>query len=296
MTTGWRVLLTGAGGQLGQAFLEADLPGWSFLACRHEDLDITDLGQVRQRVASLAPNVILNCAAYTAVDAAETDPVSAYRINATGPRNLALVAAEQNLPLVHISTDYVFDGRGERPYHEFDRPSPQSVYGLSKWAGEQAVVGLHSRHYLVRTAWLYHHQPLTAKNFLRTMLALGQTRQQEGVRVVSDQYGSPTYAPHLVSAIARLLATGAYGTYHFAGLGGTSWYELTRRFYLEMGVTTLVHPVSTAAFPRPAPRPRFSVLTTLQSPEILLPPWEEGVVAFARALTSSSSSHTKDGS
>ena len=295
MNSGWRVLLTGAGGQLGQAFLGADLKGWTFLACRQQDLDITDLGQVRERIAALEPNVIMNCAAYTAVDAAEADPLTAYRVNATGSRNLALAAAEQNLPLVHISTDYVFDGRGERPYHEFDRPSPQSVYGQSKWAGEQAVVALHSRHYLVRTAWLYHHQPPTAKNFLRTMLALGQSRQQEGVRVVSDQYGSPTYAPHLVEAIARLLTTDAYGTYHLAGLGGTSWYDLTRRFYQEMSVTTLVHPVATAAFPRPAPRPRYSVLTTLQSPEILLPPWEEGVTAFAQALTSSVSS-SKEGS
>lgn len=287
MKNGWRVLLTGAGGQLGQAFIGADLEGWTLLACRQQDLDITDLGQVRERVASLEPNAIVNCAAYTAVDAAETDPLTAYRVNATGPRNLALVAAAHHLPLVHISTDYVFDGRAERPYHEFDQPAPQSVYGQSKWAGEQAVMALHSRHYLVRTAWLYHHQPPTAKNFLRTMLGLGLTRQEEGVRVVSDQYGSPTYAPHVVTAIARLLTTDAYGTYHFAGLGGTSWYDLTRRFYQEMGVTTPVHPVPTAAFPRPAPRPRYSVLRTLQSPEILLPPWEEGVVEFARALAPS---------
>jgi dTDP-4-dehydrorhamnose reductase len=283
MTRARRILLTGAGGQLGTAFREAAV-GWTLLALRREELDITDLEQVRTLIARLEPDAILNCAAYTAVDQAELDASAAYRLNALGPRNLALAAAAHELPLVHVSTDYVFDGLGSRPYHEFDPPRPLSVYGQSKWAGEQAILGLHARHFIVRTAWLYHHHPLKGKNFLRAMWALGLQRQVQGVEVVSDQYGSPTYAPHLVAAIVDLLSTGAYGTYHLAGSGGTSWFDLTRHFYAKMELETPVHPVSSAAFPRPAPRPRYSVLTTLQSPTILLPPWEEGVAAFARAL------------
>ncbi len=272
-----RILLTGAGGQLGQA-LQAILADHAVVALDHLHLDISQLNAVREAVQAYHPDLVLNAAAYNNVDGAESDPNAAYRGNALGPRNLAVVTAAHRLPLLHVSTDYVFAGTSTRPYHEFDCPHPRSVYGASKLAGEEVVRALNSCHYVVRTAWLYH---TTGHNFLKTMCSLAD---QLEVRVVSDQYGSPTYAPHLAAAIARLICTDAYGTYHFAGQGGTSWFELTRTLYRSLGIRTLVRPVATADFPRPAERPRYAVLTTVQDPQILLPRWEEGLVEFARAM------------
>ncbi|HEV8714822.1 MAG TPA: dTDP-4-dehydrorhamnose reductase [Candidatus Binatia bacterium] len=274
-----RILLTGAGAQLGQA-LQATLTGHHIIALDHPRLDILQLNAVREAVQAHRPDLVLNTAAFNNVDGAESDPEAAYRGNALGPRNLAVVTAAHHLPLLHISTDYVFDGTNKRPYHEFDNPRPCSVYGASKLAGEEVVRALNPCHYIVRTAWLYH---TVGRNFPKTMCALAN---QPEVRVVSDQYGSPTYAPHLATAIARLIPTGAYGTYHFAGQGGTSWFELTRTLYRLLGIHTLVRPVATADFPRPAERPCYSVLTTIQDPYILLPPWEEGLAEFVRALRS----------
>ncbi|MBI3303579.1 MAG: dTDP-4-dehydrorhamnose reductase [Deltaproteobacteria bacterium] len=272
-----KILLTGASGQLGHA-LQMALADHHLIALDRPSLDITQLPAVRATLQAHRPDLVLNAAAYNNVDGAESDPDAAYRGNALGPRNLAVVTAAHQIPLLHMSTDYVFDGTSKRPYHEFDRPNPRSVYGASKLAGEEAVRALNSRHYLVRTAWLYH---TVGRNFPKTMRALAN---QPEVRVVSDQWGSPTYAPHLAAAIARLIATEAYGTYHLAGQGGTSWYELTRALYRTLGVRTAVRPVASSEFPRPAERPRYSVLMTLQDPPLLLPPWEEGLAEFAQAL------------
>jgi dTDP-4-dehydrorhamnose reductase len=272
-----RILLTGAGGQLGQA-LQATLTQHEVVALDHLRLDISQLNAVRHAVQAYQPNLVLNAAAFNNVDGAESDPDTAYRGNALGPRNLAVVTAAHHLPLLHVSTDYVFDGTSKRPYHEFDSPYPRSIYGASKLAGEEVVRALNPCHYIVRTAWLYH---TLGRNFPKTMCALAY---QAEVRVVSDQYGSPTYAPHLATAIAQLIPTSAYGTYHFAGRGGTNWCELTRALYRFLGMQTPVRAVATADFPRPAERPRYSVLTTIQDPPILLPAWEEGLAEFARAL------------
>jgi dTDP-4-dehydrorhamnose reductase len=274
-----KVLLTGAGGQLGRALQEA-LTNHAVVAVSHPELDIGRLEEVRAEVRRHRPDIVLNAAAFTRVDEAESRPEAAYIANARGPRNLAVVTAEHQIPLLHFSTDYVFDGSAARPYHEFDPPNPASVYGASKLAGEAAVRELNPRHYVVRTAWLYH---VTGQNFLNTMRGLAERAE---VRVVSDQYGSPTYAPHLAVAVTRLLETGAYGTYHLAGQGQASWFEVACRLYEHLGIRTRVLPVPTAAFPRPASRPRYSVLTTLQDPAILLPPWEHGLAAYVAALGS----------
>lgn len=276
-----KILLTGAGGQLGSA-LQASLTNHDLSSFTRAQLDITKLDEVREAIAAARPDVVINAAAYTNVDGAETDQAGAYKLNAVAPRNLAIATAEHNLPLVHVSTDYVFDGLSNRPYHEFDPTNPVSIYGHSKLAGEAAVQSLNLRHYIVRTAWLYHHLTVS-RNFPKTMLAQAIEHKRDEVRVVSDQYGSPTYAPHLAIAIGRLIETGAYGVYHLAGSGGASWFELTRRLYELCRIKTRVWPVATAEFPRPAPRPRFSVLTTLQEPEIVLPAWEEGLAAFVAA-------------
>jgi dTDP-4-dehydrorhamnose reductase len=269
-----KILITGADGQLGRA-LQTALANDEISAFTHAQLDIASLGDVTEAMAANRPEIVLNAAAYTNVDGAETERERAYRSNALGPRNLALATASRQIPFLHVSTDYVFAGSSERPYHEFDQTSPLSVYGKSKLAGEQAVATLNPQHYIVRTAWLYSPD---GKNFPKTMLA--QSARDE-VRVVSDQYGSPTYAPHLAAAIAKLIETSAYGIYHLAGNGGASWYELTRKLYQLCNIGTRVRPVATSEFPRPAVRPRYSVLTSIQDPQILLPPWEEGLAEFS---------------
>jgi dTDP-4-dehydrorhamnose reductase len=272
-----RILVTGAAGQLGRS-LRAPLAQHDVTAYTRAELDIADLAAVRAAVVAVKPDLVINAAAYNRVDDAEADATDAYRGNALAPRNLALATAERGLPVVHVSTDYVFDGRGTRPYHEFDATNPQSAYGRSKLAGEIAVRELNPRHYVVRTAWVYHHQ---GPNFPHTMLSLASRPE---VRVVDDQVGSPTYAPHLAEAIARLIETGAFGTYHFAGAGEVSWYGLTRKLYELRGIRTPVVPVTSAEFVRPAPRPHYSVLATLQDPRIILPSWEDALEEFSRAL------------
>jgi dTDP-4-dehydrorhamnose reductase len=273
-----KILVTGAGGQLGQA-LPLALQGHAVEAFTRSQLDITQLNAVRSVVEQAEPDLVINAAAYNRVDDAERDPLAAYRGNALGPRNLAVITATHGIPLLHVSTDYVFAGTSNRPYHEFDRTGPQSVYGESKLAGEEAVRTLNRRHYIARTAWLYG---VSGQNFPRTMCRLAQ--QQSEVRVVNDQQGSPTYVPHLAEALAYLVTTQAYGTYHLAGNGSTSWYDLTCLLFRLMNVETPVLPVTTAEFPRPAKRPTYSVLTTIQDPQILLPTWEEGVRKFAEAI------------
>lgn len=277
-----KILLTGASGQLGHV-LPAALAGHEVVGLSRAELDITKLADVRAALAARRPALVINAAAYTNVDGAESDPEAAYRINALGARNLALATGAANLPLVHVSTDYVFDGTGQRPLHEFDPVNPQAIYGKSKLAGEQEIARLNPRHYIARTAWLYAAPVApTIRNFPLTMLAQAAKPGVEAVRVVNDQFGSPTYAPHLAVAIAQLIQTEAYGVYHLAGRGGASWHELTEALYSRCNIPLPVHAVSSAAYPRPAQRPKYSVLTTLQDPQILLPPWQEGLDEFVR--------------
>lgn len=272
-----KILVTGAAGQLGSLLPEA-LSGHRVEAIGRDRLDVADLASVRGAIRSARPQLVVNAAAWNRVDDAETDREGAFRGNALGPRNLAVATAEAAIPLLHVSTDYVFDGRAGRPYHEYDAPCPLSVYGRSKLAGENAVRELNPRHFVVRTAWLY---AAGRPNFPSTMISLGR---RGPVRVVDDQVGSPTFAPHLAHAIARLVATGAFGTWHLAGSGQTSWCGLTRRLFHRMGLASEVTAVTTGEFPRPATRPAFSALVSLQDPPISLPPWEQGVDEFCRAI------------
>jgi dTDP-4-dehydrorhamnose reductase len=272
-----RILVAGAGGQLGSSLVEA-LSAHEVVALGHAELDITSLAQVRRAIEARRPDVVVNTAAYNRVDEAESAPDAAYRGNALGPRNLALATADAGATLVHVSTDYVFDGSATRPYHEYDRPAPRSVYGRSKLAGEQAVREITSRHLIVRTAWLYS---ATGQNFVRTMLSLAARAE---IRVVCDQTGSPTYAPHLARALAALLETRTFGTYHLAGQGSATWHELAQALYQRLGIASRVVPIPTAELARPAPRPVYSVLRSIQDPCIALPPWPEGLDDFCRIV------------
>jgi dTDP-4-dehydrorhamnose reductase len=272
-----KLLVTGAGGKLGRA-LRAAAAGREVVALESRELDIRQLDRVVAAVEQHSPDAVINAAAFTDVDGAELQPEAAFAANAVGPRNLALATARRGIPLVHVSTDYVFDGRATRPYHEFDSAAPLSAYGRSKLAGEEEVRCLNARHHVVRTAWLYHTE---GASFVNTMRSLAG---QAEVRVVSDQFGSPTFAPHLAAALLDLAGSEAYGLRHLAGQGGASWYELAAALFEALGAGTTAVPVSSAEFPRPARRPRYSVLTTIQEPRIVLPPWEEGIREYARLL------------
>ncbi len=271
-----KVLVTGAGGQLGRALGPA-LAHHEVVALDHASLDIADLAAVRGALGKHAPAVVVNAAAYNFVDQAEREPEAARRVNADGPRNLATAAAERGAAILHVSTDYVFDGEAARPYDERDAPNPLSAYGRSKLAGEEAVRQENPRHFVVRTAWVY--APV-GRNFPNTMRRLAE---QGPVRVVDDQTGSPTFAPHLALGLSRLLASGGYGTYHMAGAGAATWHSFTVALFAALGIDRPVDRATTAEFPRPARRPRFAPLVTVREPPILLPPWQEGVAAYARA-------------
>ena len=272
-----RILVAGALGQLGRA-LRGALEGHELVLRDLPELDLAEPEPVARCLDDTGAQLVINAAAFTDVDAAESDPAGAERGNVIIPRVLAEATAARQLPLVHISTDYVFDGRADRPYLESDAPAPFNAYGRTKLAGEEAVRAANPRHFVVRTAWLYS---TGGRNFALTMLAAASRGE---VRVVDDQTGCPTYAPHLARAIARLLDRKDFGTFHMAGAGQTTWYGLTCALYDALDVDCRVTPCTTAEFPRPAPRPRYSALGTGREPAIALPSWQDGVRAFARDL------------
>ena len=255
---------------MGQA-LQSELVGHELLVTDADSLDITRQDQVHAKLREASPDFVINAAAYTAVDKAEEEVELAYRVNETGPRFLAQATSEMNIPIMQISTDYVFDGESKISWHESDETRPLSVYGKSKLAGEQVVQHTNPKNYIVRTAWLYHY---SGQNFLRTMYGL---REREEVRVVNDQRGSPTNADDLARAIGQLMLVPEYGIYHLVNQGEASWYELTCEFYRQLDIATRVVPVSTEEFPRPAPRPKSSVLMTDRKVGTGMPDWQSGV-------------------
>lgn len=219
-----------------------------------EDLNITDKQEVMEKIREIAPDIIINCAAHTQVDACETDEERAYQINAAGPYHLSLAANEVDAVLVHISSDYVFDGKKEGAYVEGDPYNPQSVYGKTKLEGEELVRNTAHRHFIVRTEWLYGE----GRNFVNTMLKLSETN--DSVRVVNDQYGAPTSAEEVVKVINLLCHSEKYGTYHATCEGVCSWAEFTKKIFELCGKTTEVILVSTEEYGAAAKRPANSVL------------------------------------
>jgi len=248
-----RVLITGAGGQLGRA-LAAVYADMDIVALARADLDITDDDAVTSVVRAISPELILNTAACTAVDACEDNPEPAWQVNAAGAWAVARASAAHDVPIVHVSTDYVFDGSASRPYSEWDATGPRSVYGRTKLAGEHLVRATARRHFVVRTSWLHG----TGSNFLSTMLRLGRTKDR--VRVVADQRGSPTFADDLGAAIRALADTHRYGTYHVTNSGSCTWHDLAGAAFNEAGLDVKCEPIDTATFGARAPRPAYSVL------------------------------------
>lgn len=251
-----KIIVTGCNGQLGRA-VNSELgknPEIEFVNTDVAELDITNIDKVLELAREVKPYAIINCAAHTGVDACETDVDNAYRINAIGPRNLSIAATETGAKMVHISTDYVFDGKGSRPYLEFDAPNPQGVYGATKLAGENMVREFADRYFILRTAWLYGD----GKNFVKTMLRLSETNEE--VRVVGDQVGSPTSTKELSAAIADLLFTENYGLFHATCEGSCSWAQFTEEIFRLAGKSTRVKAITTAEYAAPAPRPAYSIL------------------------------------
>lgn len=251
-----KIIVTGCNGQLGREINKfyADKRGIEFINTDVEDLDITNIEEVMELCRANNPYAIINCAAYTAVDDCETNQDVAFKINTLGPRNLAIAAMETGAKLVHISTDYVFDGTKETPYVEYDMVNPQSVYGITKKRAEEMVKHFCHRYFIFRTAWLYGD----GKNFVKTMLRLAEDRNE--VAVVGDQYGTPTSTIELVRAIDSLLFTENYGTYHATCEGSTDWATFAEEIFKLAGKDVKVNRTTTEEYGALANRPRHSVL------------------------------------
>jgi dTDP-4-dehydrorhamnose reductase len=275
-----KLLVTGAAGMLGREVVAAaqrlghEVAAWDLPEC-----DLTDAGATLAAIRRLEPRAVVNCAAYTNVDAAESDEATATLVNGDAAGNVARACAAAGARLVHVSTDYVFDGSKREPWIESDATSPLGAYGRSKLHGEDLVRAELPDHAIVRTAWLFGpHGP----NFVSTMLRLAAERDE--VQVVTDQVGSPTFAGHLAPALVDMAERTDTGIFHGAGSGSCSWYELTLEAYDAAGVACRVLPTTAEQFARPAPRPAYSVLGSEREHPITLPPWQEGVRAHLAAL------------
>ncbi len=254
-----KILITGAKGQLGQDCAAVLRNKYDVTAVDVDELDIVSASTVDAAVLSLQPEIIVNCAAFTLVDACESQAEAAWQVNTDGPANLAAAAVKTGARLIHISTDYVFDGKKPVPeaYIESDPTHPVSVYGKSKLAGEERIMGKTDNFIILRTAWLYG---LNGKNFIRTILGKVLNEPQTRLRIVNDQYGSPTWSYRLAMQIDRLLTTSARGVYHASSEGYCTWYDLTKALIKALDLSAQVTPCTTEEYPTPAARPRNSIL------------------------------------
>jgi dTDP-4-dehydrorhamnose reductase len=253
------ILITGANGQLGSEFRDviAHYPQHHFHFYSRAELDIADAQSVQAVFEQVKPDVCVNCAAYTAVDKAETETEAAFAINATGTQNLATACAQYGARFIHISTDYVFDGTGTEPYGEIHPTSPVNAYGQSKLQGEVAALKANPETIVIRTSWVYSAH---GANFVKTMLRLMQSRPE--ISVVADQKGSPTYAADLAAAILQIIESGKWqgGIYHFSNEGVITWFEFAQAIKELSNAACTVHPITTQDYPTPAKRPAYSVM------------------------------------
>lgn len=253
------VLVTGASGQLGQSlqFIASQYPEMQFIFATSQDLDITNQERVTSFFEKNKINFCVNTAAYTAVDKAESESEKAHLVNIIGPKNLAIACQKQDATLLHISTDFVFDGNANTPYSEAEATNPIGVYGQTKLDGEKAVIQNCEKHFIIRTSWVY--SPF-GNNFMKTMLRLAQDRSE--LNVVSDQIGTPTNAVDLAKAILTIVTSKkeSYGVYNFSNEGVCSWYDFAVEIFKQNSINIQVNPIPTSAYPTPAQRPQYSVL------------------------------------
>ena len=286
-----KVLLIGAKGQVGQE-LQLTLPQLGeVISISREELDLTNSEKIGQLIREIHPDYLVNAAAYTAVDKAETEPDLAYSINAKAPKIMAESAEKIKAKFLHISTDYVFDGRKNTPYLETDLTNPLGVYGQSKLRGEEEIKTVNSQAIILRTAWVYGSYGKS--NFVKTMLRLGKEREE--LKVVVDQVGSPTWAKDIAAAITQLLinADNPAGIYNFTNSGVASWFDLTKAIFEEAKISGIplkiqrVIPITTAEYPTPAARPAYSVLSGQKISQQLgyIPPyWRDSLKAMLNQL------------
>ncbi|MGE5495695.1 MAG: dTDP-4-dehydrorhamnose reductase [Burkholderiales bacterium] len=277
------VLIIGSNGQLGRQMQKTlTQKNINCKAYDYPEIDISDIMSMQTLFEQTNPDTVINCAAYTNVDKAETDYDAAYKINALGPKILAEICFKRNIELIHISTDYVFNGEAiiengiSRPYFETDSCDPQTVYGKTKLEGER-FIRQYEKYYVLRTAWLYGD----GNNFVKTMLRLSEV--QDEVRVVNDQIGSPTSTVDLANAICGLIGTGAYGLYHATCEGQCSWYDFAQKIFKLRGLEIKVVPVTSEEFPRPAKRPKWSVLENRALKVVgknVFRPWEDALKEY----------------
>lgn len=277
MTT---ILVTGGNGQLASCIkdVEKQYDDLNVIYTDHLELDICDLNQIQTFFKSNPQiNYCINCAAYTAVDKAETEAKKAFEINATGAKNLAQVCNDHGAILIHVSTDFVFDGEKNEPYTETDAAHPISVYGESKLQGEVEIQKILKEHFIIRTSWLYSEY---GQNFMKTMLRLAETRDE--ISVVSDQIGTPTYAADLAEVVIHIIKikSQSYGIYHYSNTGEISWYDFAKAIFDETNTEIKVNSINTKDYPTPAKRPVYSVMDKLKIKNILgvqIPFWEESL-------------------
>ncbi len=287
-----KLLVTGRDGQVAQALLAQASDDLQVVAIGRPVLDLTDRASIERVIAAERPDIVVNAAAYTAVDKAESEEETAFAVNAEGAGNVAAAAAAAGLPIIHISTDYVFPGDKASPYVETDPTGPQGAYGRSKLAGEAAVAAANPCHVILRTAWVYSAY---GNNFLKTMLRVAETR--DTLRVVADQHGTPTYAPDIaegIVAVARRLASAGntpVGVFHMVSSGETTWAGFAEEIFRQSkalgGVHAAVEPIGTEDYPTPACRPANSRLDTARFTSVFgtrLPEWESGVAQCLKAL------------
>ncbi len=273
------IIVTGAAGQLGgdvcRILKEKNIP---HKGIDRDEADITSERAVEAFFEKLDFDVLIHCAAYTAVDKAEEEKELCFAINARGTENLARMCKKKNAAIIYISTDYVFSGEGEAPFETDDEKAPLSVYGKSKLEGERAVMSLCEKYFIVRTSWVFGEQD---RNFIATMLRLSQTRDE--VSVVCDQVGSPTYSKDLALLLTEMAQTEKYGVYHGTNEGFCSWYELAKKVFELKGIPMKVNPVASEEYITPAKRPKNSRMSKRALTEAgfsLLPPWEDAVKRY----------------
>jgi len=271
-----RALITGAAGLLGQQVAkEYTARGFEVYALNKKELDISSYTSIRIALIDIRPHLVINCAAFTDVDRAETEKEEAFTINGLGPRLMAAACQRYNSTLVQISSDHIFNGKSKRPYLIIDPPDPVNLYGASKLMGEQGVRESGCRYYIIRTSWLFGPG---GKNFAHTILKLA--RENSAIKVVNDQQGCPTYTPDLARGIADLVQTGIHGTYHYTNTGTTSKYNFARKILEAAAITTKLDHCRTSQFPSPARRPAYSALNPFPIQHVLgytPPTWEEAV-------------------
>jgi dTDP-4-dehydrorhamnose reductase len=279
------VLVTGANGQLGQAIrsIAGNYPSIDFVFCSSVELNITDKSNCETIFEKHKPQFCINAAAYTAVDKAESETEKAYAINVTGAQNLAAVCKLNNTTLLHVSTDFVFDGLATQPYSEEAIPNPTGVYGVTKLQGEQVIQSTWEKHFIIRTSWVYSQ---FANNFMKTMLRLASER--DSLSVVSDQIGTPTNAVDLAETLvkiikschAELVSASNYGIYNFSNEGQCSWYDFAKEIFKVNNISINLQPIPTTAYPTPAKRPAYSVLDKSKIKQVFwveIKDWREGL-------------------